>query len=539
MDGFITRRPQRSSLNDRTWQKTGTTVGHMRKDKRSHVEMHTGDKKDVIKLESPRESKETTDIRQNISQSLEAIDSDTNKNKKKAKQQKKKRKFAKIISLIIGLLLFVGIGFLVFKAWQFGNRIFQGNILGIFQQQELKKDKHGRSNVLILGSTDDMDRDGASLTDSMMVLSVDQKKKDAYMFSVPRDLYVQYGRACAPGYAGKINALYICGDEGEGEEAEKNRMDVTRQVIGKIFDMDIQYVVHINTVVIRDSVNTLGGITVNVKGSDPRGVLDSIFDDMCKNAPGKCPNGHYMMFKNGPNEMDGDQAMAFSQARGMGNLSYGLEGSNFAREKNQQLVLTALKEKAASSGTLTDFSKVLGLMDTFGDNLRTNIDPKEVRTIMSLASEIKNEDIHRLSFVEEDNPLMTTGNVGGQSIVQPTAGLYNYGPIQAYLRKTIFATPVTKENSKVIVLNGGSIPGRAQREADKIEGFGVNVVFVGNAPEGSYGKYKVYQLADKEKKAHTRAKLEEVYQTKINYNHPQFGLSTEADFVIVIGEQAE
>ena len=51
------------------------------------------------------------------------------------------------------------------------------NPIDLFQNQPLKMDAHGRSNMLILGTTDDdPDHPGATLTDSMMVLSVDQKK---------------------------------------------------------------------------------------------------------------------------------------------------------------------------------------------------------------------------------------------------------------------------------------------------------------------------------------------------------------------------
>ena len=49
-----------------------------------------------------------------------------------------------------------------------------------------------------------------------------------------------------------------------------------------IFNMDIQYAVHVNTVVIRDAVNAVGGVTVNVASRDPRGVLDATFDDKCR-----------------------------------------------------------------------------------------------------------------------------------------------------------------------------------------------------------------------------------------------------------------
>ena len=534
MDGFITRRPQRSLLNERSWQKTDTTVGHMREDARSNIEMHTGDSAaDKLEITSGE------GVKHDIGQSLMAIDTDVKEANKKKKKKRGKRKVAKITSIIIGAVLLLVVGFLVYKAWQIGSKVFQGNLMGIFQQQELKMDEFGRSNVLILGSTDDMaGRDGATLTDSMMVVSVDQKKKDAYMFSVPRDLWVKYNQACFTGYEGKINAFYMCADEGDSQEAETARMDATKELVGNIFNMDIQYVVHVNTVVIRDGVSAVGGITVNVDSEDERGVLDSTFDDMCRDARELCPRGHFVDFTNGPNDMNGDQAMAFSQARGMGALSYGLSGSNFDREKNQQLVLMALKNKATSTGTLTDITKVMSLMDAMGDNLRTNIDPKELQTIMKLGAEIQESDIHRLSFYEDDNRLLTTGMIANQSTVYPVAGPYDYSDIRKFIKSTIYATPLTKEGAKVAVLNGGAAAGVAQKEADALEEQGITVTFVGNAPEDEYGAYTIY-AATQEGMPLTRAKLEELYATKTSVGKAPFSVLAEADFVVIIGADAE
>ncbi len=508
----------------------------MRTDERAHVEVHTGDNDDALELKPAHR----VSAKDDIDQSLRAIDADSNEGAKKKKSRRKKRRLAKMAGLVIGLIALVGLGFLGFKLWELGSKVFQGNLMGIFQQKELKMDEFGRSNVLILGSTDDMEgRDGASLTDSMMVVSVDQKKKDAYMFSIPRDLWVRYGQACFTGYEGKINAFYMCTGEGGGQEAEAARMDATRKLVGEIFDMDIQYAVHVNTVVIRDGVDAVGGITVNVESDDDRGVLDSTFDELCRNSPNLCPRGHFMDFPNGPNEMNGGQAMAFSQARGMGARTYGLSGSNFAREKNQQLVLMALKDKAASTGTLTDITKVMGLMQAMGDNLRTNVSPEEVQTIMRLGADIQTGDIHRLSFIEEDNRLMTTGSVGGQSVVQPVAGLYNYSEVRSFLKRTVYATPLTKEGARIAVLNGSSIPGRAQQQADELTQLGMNVVLVGNAPVGEYAPYTVYSTDANLNMPLTREKLEQLHAAQTQNEPVPFGVSTEADYVLIIGRSSQ
>ena len=545
MDGFVSRRPQRSVLTGAASHRSRTTVGHARRTNNETAPLHTGSETESL-IENPVKR---SAIKESISSSLEAIDQAKPETpRQKRKKERKKKRVVKITSTVIGVILLIAVGFLAYKALSMMGNIFQGgNLFDLFQQQPLKEDKYGRSNILIVGTTDDdpdrkAEGDGA-LTDSMMVLSVNQTKKDAYMYSIPRDLYVQFGMACNTGYAGKINEYFNCIDDGDSKEAEQRRMDGIRGFIGKIFGMEIQYVAHVNTLVIRDAVTAVGGVTVTVESRDPRGVLDGSLDWMCtqqgltaEQRQQRCPTGHYIDFKNGPVEMDGEKAMWFSRARGVAPPTYGLEQSNFDREQNQQRVIIALKDKALSTGTLTDFGKVTKLMDAMGENLRTNIETKEVRTIMNLTSEIKNEDIKRLSFVEEDNMLMTNGSVGGASIVQPTAGLYDYSDIQAFLRREIYATDVSKEHASVIVLNGGETAGAAQTTADELEEIGMNIVAIDNAPTEYTGGTAIYQLVAEGQKTATRDKLKEIYSRDVKQGSLPFTISAEVDFVVIIGE---
>lgn len=484
-------------------------------------------------------------LKQNISESMSAIDENTKPSHRQERKQKRKKKLiTKIILAIIGIIIAIAAGWLLLKLWQTMNSVFRnGGILGLFSQQKLKEDAYGRSNVLILGTTDDdPDHPGATLTDSMMILSVSQTKKDAYMFSIPRDLYVKFGMACNSGYAGKINEYFGCVNNGDSAQAEAERMDKTKKFIGDIFGMDIQYVAHINTAVIRDAVNAVGGVTVDVQSRDPRGILDPSMDWMCRakelnyqQRRERCPTGHYMQLTNGKHEMDGEKAMWFSRARGLVAPTYGLEQSNFDREKNQQLVMMALKNKATSTGTLTDFGKVTSLMDAMGKNLRTNIDTKEIRTIMNLGSEIKESDIHRLSFVEENNVLMTTGTAGGASIVQPAAGLYDYSDIRSYIKSEIYATPLSKEKATVAVLNGSGVAGAAQKEADKLTELGMKVIHVGNTPGGEkIAKTQVYQLPAGKEKTATKDKFKELYGS-VSSDSSKYNLNVDAQFIVVVG----
>lgn len=442
----------------------------------------------------------------------------------------RRRKWIKrIVILLVLMLLAVGI-FIGVKAILATSSVFKGNFLGIFQNQPLKEDANGRSNILIFGtSEDDPGHEGGLLTDSLMVLSVNQSKKDAYMVSIPRDLYVKYnGEACSEGYQGKINSMYDCfsnsgSDPGAGANALK-------QKIGEIVGLDVQYYAHLNYGVVRQAVDAVGGVEVKIESDDPRGILDRNFDWKCRY---QC---YYVKYANGETaKLDGEHALALARARNAAG-GYGLTGGNFDREQYQQKIIKALREKAVSAGTLANVGKVTGLIDALGTNLKTNFDSTEIRTLMTLGNDIPSDKIISVSLVEEGEEVMTTGNLGGASIVQPVAGLYDYSQIAAYIKKQISSDPFVKEEANIAVYNGSTTAGLAQKEADKLTDQGFVVSQVANAAAGSYGAVEIYQLNDQ--KSATKAKLLSVYGVTPSQSEPPFAAPEGTDFIVIIGRPA-
>ena len=478
-------------------------------------------------------------MRRDIDESLDSIPAIEQQPKKRkwpfgrrraAAAAPNKRKIFKWASIVIVLVMILVGAWLAYRTLIASGNIFKGNIFGLVQSAPLKEDDNGRSNILILGtSEDDPGHGGAYLTDSMMIVSVDQKNKTASMFSVPRDLYVEYGMACNSGYQGKINEYFNCvNDDYSTDEAEQQRITQTREFIGDIFGMDIQYGVHVNNTVIKDAVNAVGGIDVDIQGSngDP-GILDRNFDWRCNY---EC---FLVKYDNGVHHLDGERALFLATARGNTAPTYGLGNSNFDREKNQQKIIVALKDKAVSTGTLTDLSKVTGLIDSLGNNLRTTFDTSEIRTLMQLGTEIKTDSIVSLSLFEDESAVLTSGNYNGASVVMPTAGIFEYSDIRTYLRQKLSTDPVTREAAGVVVLNGSGIGGVALREANSLEELGFIVADVNNAPAGDYADIELYQIG--EGKTATKAKLESTYGVKLKTTTPPVSVDEGVNFVVIFG----
>jgi LCP family protein required for cell wall assembly len=471
--------------------------------------------------------------RSEIDDSLRSIDEPVRDKKGRVRKtpeerQKQKKRIKRIVILLVVILLAIG-GFVAVRALIAGSKVFQGNVFDFAQKAPLKQDENGRSNILVYGTSEDNEggeHPGADLTDSIMVVSIDQNKKNAFMISVPRDLWVKYDVACEVGYEGKINATYMCGSQnGKDEEAGANAL---REQVGEVFGLNMQYYAHVNNTVLRDAVNAVGGVEVKIESDDPRGIYDPNFDWQCNH---QC---NMVKYANGEvAQLDGDHALALARARNAQG-GYGLGGGNFDRERNQQNIIRALQKKAISAGTLVNFSKVTGLIDALGDNLRTNFQIKEIRTLTDLAQEVNGDKLQSISLEQEGSAVVTTGIYGDQSIVRPVKGLYDYSGIAAYLQKKMTSNPVVREAAIVDVLNGSGVAGVAKTEADKLEKKGFTIGMLDNAPEGEYGKATIYQIG--EGKPATKKKLEALYQTSVTKGDPPVLVSSETDFVVVIGQ---
>ena len=358
------------------------------------------------------------------------------KRRKKAEKKQKRKTPLGVKILIVFLFLILGaIGFgayYFFSVYSAASGVLEGNPMDAFlNKKPLQKDEHGRSNILIFGTAeDDEGHGGAMLTDSILIVSVDQDRKIASTFSVPRDLWVNYTVAgeeslyCSVGYKGKINATYYCKQEAvDGDKDAAARYFAKK--ITEVTDIQIQYYVAVDFSVLRDIVNILGGIDVDVHATDDRGILDYCM--------------HNLKLDKGMNyNLNGDIVLDLARARNAEG-GYGLANSNFDREINQQRIINGIKNKALNIGILADVNKVKGMLEAFGNNVKTNITWAEMGTAIDVVTGL-NGDVESI----DTRSLYSTGRVGEQSVVIPAGAnvdsdysLYNYNRIHLYLREQL------------------------------------------------------------------------------------------------------
>jgi len=309
----------------------------------------------------------------------------------------------------------------------------------------LKTDANGRTNVLVLGTSDDRwDGEGGDwLTDSIMVVSISVTDRNAFMISIPRDLWVRYPKACSVGYEGKINAVYMC-EGGDTKEVTKNRaaLNATMPTFQTVTGLQIHYAVNINYSVLVDLVRAVGGkIPVTIQSDDARGIYDRV-------TGAKIPNG--------TSYVDAEMALNLARSRNSEG-GYGMENSNFAREQVQQAIVRGLVQQAQANGFLTNVSGVNAALQGLGNNLRSTFTASEIVAGLGVAKAIPFSNFHSISLVS----VTGTGMMGEQSIVQPTAGLYNYTGIARYIQRCISAGPMANEQATIDVLNATNRAGLA------------------------------------------------------------------------------
>lgn len=319
--------------------------------------------------------------------------------------------------LLAGVLLVILVAFIFIGIWDSINinralstTFGSGNVLSLLSPTKTQS-QNGRTNILMVGySVDDPGHPGASLTDSILLLSLSDQRHRGYMLSIPRDLYVSI-----PGYGyGKINEAYKDGG-----------MSLLTRIISDDFGTPVNYTALFNYGAVRGVVNAVGGITVDIHSSDPRGLYD----------PNISPaDGGPLKLTNGVQKLDGQTALNLTRARGDAYNSYGFPQADFDRTAHQRQVILAIKQKL-------DWKLILNPLENkrvfkaVGQNVQTNIDVNELRPLFSLVNSANAQDLKSYSLRDLDgtNYLASYDSYTSGSALIPTAGVNDYSQIQAAL----------------------------------------------------------------------------------------------------------
>lgn len=487
---------------------------------------------------------------------------DAPRKKKKEKKKKRGHKGLKRFLIVFVILLIVAGGGIFLYLNDFVSQITDGGgLLGLLLSDPdtpLEKDENGRSNILIFGTEGwSMDHpeqyDGGDLTDSMMLISINQDTGDAKAISLPRDLKTT---TCTS--SGKLNEVYYCnyseiytkiaaGQKVSNEERQEYERKAATELAKKfeeILGIKVHYRVHVNWQAVVQVIDAIGGVDVvfvygdqkwdgnetTIEVSDERGIADMRYDY----------SGYNFEYQTGKAyHLGGQEALAVARARNAFG-GYGASGGNFSREYFQQRIIEAMVKKARASQITSDLVKALKIKEAVGKNFRTNFKDTEIKTLLKLAdSDIltRMETISLYNADEGGQSFLTMGLINGISYVYPAEGVGQYSQIHSYIKKQLSGADYINEGAKIVVLNGTKANGVAGNEKNDLEDDGYTVSQVDNAPDkdglSNFDGVKLYQVNTKMEK--TAKALKKRYGVDIITKIPNELKSYDSDFIVIIG----
>lgn len=180
------------------------------------------------------------------------------------------------------------------------------------------------TNIALFGVDSGRSAGDVPRSDSIMILSIDEKHKKLKISSIMRDSYVSvdgHGKT-------KITHAYAFGGP-----------QLAIKTLNQNFDLDIRDYVTVDFAGMGDIIDALGGIEIDVKKSEISEV-NKYMREVAKIRKKKAKN----ITKPGLQLLDGNQAVSYARIRHVGNGDY-------ERAERQNAVLTAMFNKVQSQGT--------------------------------------------------------------------------------------------------------------------------------------------------------------------------------------------
>lgn len=378
---------------------------------------------------------------------------------------------------------------------------------GPFAPQDLAKPWAGkdRLNILLLG-LDQRDNEAGqpSRSDTMIILTIDPVNRTAAMLSIPRDLWVSI-----PGVGeNKINTAHFFG--------EAQRKDygpiLAKKTVEQNFGIPIHYYARVNFRGFERLVDTIGGIDIDV----PRPVLDDEY-------PLETGGVKRIYIPAGWQHMNGQVALQYARSRHA--------DSDFGRNRRQQQVLVAAKDKALQLDMLPKLPGMLGILR---ESVSTDIPAGSMLSMAQLARSIGSQNIASVAI---DDTMVTAYSTDQVYYLVP-----KWPEIKQLIARVFTAPAQTdepteqQESARIEVLNGTQRSGMAAMTGSFLKDKGFVVVRIDNADRDDYRETVIVDHAGKAVAANNIARLLEVPSTAISASE---GGGGDVDITIILGEDAQ
>lgn len=232
--------------------------------------------------------------------------------------------------------------------------------------------------ILILGKGG-VGHTAPDLTDTIMISNLNVDSKKISFVSLPRDIWIPEIRA-------KINTAYHYGG-----------FKMAKDSVYSVTNIPVNYTVVVDFSLFRDLIDGLGGINVDVDNSfvDQKYPIEGLENDLCNGDKTYSCRYEVLDIKSGKQTMNGELALKYVRSRN----AKGDEGTDLAREKRQQKVIAAIKEKLLSTNLLLNPKAVLNLYTIVLSHVETDLDRNSLLSIGKFLLESRS-NINFINFPE-------------------------------------------------------------------------------------------------------------------------------------------
>ena len=265
------------------------------------------------------------------------------------------------------------------------------NRMDAFEGVTDRPDNAGGLNILVLGSDSrNPDSNEGSRADTIIVAHIPENGKGAYLISMPRDLWVEVPPSEDGSWAGGMSKLNSAPAYGGNP--------LTVQTIEGFTGVHLDHVLEIDFNGLKEVVDALGGVTMDVEPAEGAQELTSIHTY-------KSQDGAARTWQAGKQELDGESALDYVRQRKQ------FADGDFARMRHQQDLLMAMMDKATSAGIMSSPSSMKSFLHSVTKAVKVDKNFDLINTALSM-SHLRSDD---LVFMTSPNDGSTT--MAGQSVV--------------------------------------------------------------------------------------------------------------------------
>jgi LCP family protein required for cell wall assembly len=282
-----------------------------------------------------------------------------------------------------------------------------------------------RINVLLIG-VDSSSTRTHSLTDTLIVASIDPKTGDTSMVSFPRDL-AEFPLYTGGSYDGKVNSFANWAGFHPQRFPDGGVPALMREV-GFLLGVPIHYYASVDLEGFVDVIAAMDYVTID----NPRDIADPHYGGWTDGRP----IGYYLTA--GVHKLGPQDALAYARSR------YGVGDSDFTRAARQQQLLSAVRAR------LTDpamFPRLPQILEALPGAIRTNFPPDRLSEMLVLAKSVNDVDTKRVVLGPPYSKHPPTNSTGGTYILRlnlqrvQTLSVELYGTDSAYWTASAGASP--------------------------------------------------------------------------------------------------